>query len=218
MSPSLRNKFDAIHREVVVLHFKWTYFLQLFGHQAGVKILNASAPALFKVIEDAMFYDIALSVMRLIDPPKTLGRQNLSFSALVLEIDDAQLRKQVVDIETQIAAKTRDVKSWRHRKLAHNDLTGHLAKARTLPSIQYSDLFRAIELVRRAMQLLHAHYDNTDFRYEHCITQADGKMLLFHLKYGLECWEEDRCKKDLKRWKTITEEINLSLAPLPLIP
>jgi hypothetical protein len=214
MNASLRKKFDAVHREVVLLHFKWTYFLQLFGHKKGVDILNDATPALFKIIEDAMFFDITLTVMRLVDPPTTSGRANLSLRSLSREIDNATVRNEVERLEKEIRIRTKDIQLWRNRKMAHNDLDGHLAGVATLPSVQYADLFESIRLIRRAMKLLHSHYDDADFLYEECITHADGKLLLFYLRYGLDCWNDDKTKSDLSRWKKITKDINASLEGL----
>ena len=72
--PALKEKLEAVDREVVLLHFKWTYFKQLFSTEKGLAIINATVPSIFSVIEEAMFTDVLLSLMRLVDPPKSSNR------------------------------------------------------------------------------------------------------------------------------------------------
>src|SRR4029077_4062984 len=75
---ALQEKLTAIDNEVVLLHFKWTYLMQLFGTEKHLAVINAAAPSIFSVIEEAMFADILLTLMRLVDPPKSSNQENLS--------------------------------------------------------------------------------------------------------------------------------------------
>jgi hypothetical protein len=200
---SLKEKLDAVDREVVLLHFKWTYLMQLFGKEDRVSVINATASSIFSVIEEAMFADIFLTIMRLVDPPKSSNQPNLSLRALAVEIPDSDLRSRVEAIELEIRAKTKDIKIWRDKKLAHNDLLRLLKKSAPVPPIQISELTDALRLIRKAMNLVHGHFLDTDVLYDQCITEKDGNALLFYLQYGLECWNEDREKGDLSRARKI---------------
>jgi hypothetical protein len=199
ISAALQEKLDAIDNEVVLLHFKWTCLMQLFGKEKHVATINATAPSIFSVIEETMFTDILLSLMRLVDPPKSGGQANLSLRSLAADISDPALKAQVEALEVQVRAKAQDVKIWRDKKLAHNDLLRLLKKGAPVPSIQISELTSALTLIREAMNLVHGYFFGTTVLYDQCITKKDGNELLFYLNYGLECWTEDKEKEDFAR-------------------
>ena len=206
ISDSFRNKLAAIDKEVTLLHFKWTYFMQLFGKQKHVAIINATAPAIFQAIEDAMLSDILLALMRLVDPPKSLGHANLSLRSLAADISDVTLKDQIDQFEVQVRGKTQDMKVWRDKKLAHNDLLRHLQQGAPLPEIQVTALTSALSLIRQAMNLIHGHFFDTTVLYDQCITEKDGNALVFYLNYGQECWAEDKEKGDFSRAKKWRKE------------
>jgi hypothetical protein len=184
ISSVLQEKLTAIDNEVVLLHFKWTYLIQLFGETKHLAVINATAPSIFSVIEEAMFADILLTLMRLVDPPKS---NNLSLRTLVADISDQALRDPIALLECQVRAKTQDIKVWRDKKLAHNDLLRLLKKSAPVPPIQISEVTSALALVR-------GHFFDTTVLYDQCITEKDGNQLVFYLNYGLECWAEDKEK------------------------
>ena len=202
----LKEKLDAIDQEVVLLHYKWTYLMQLFGKEERISVINATAPSIFSVIEEAMFADILLAVMRLVDPPKSSNQPNLSLRSLAADIADPDLRGRVEAIEVEIRDKVKDIKTWRDKKLAHNDLLRHLKKSAPVPAIQIGELTAALSLIRKAMNLIHGHFSDTAVLYDQCVTEKDGNSLLFYLQYGLECWNEDRKKGDLSRARKIRKE------------
>jgi len=203
---ALQEKLTAIDNEVVLLHFKWTYLMQLFGKEKNLAVINATAPSIFSVIEEAMFTDILLTLMRLVDPPKSTRQNNLSLRSLAADISDQGLRDQVALLETKVKAKTQDIKVWRDKKLAHNDLLRLLKKSAPVPPIQISELTAALALVREALNLIHGYFFDTTVLYDQCITEKDGNQLAFYLNYGLECWTEDKEKRDFSRAKKWREK------------
>jgi hypothetical protein len=198
MPPSLEEKLKAIDLEVRNLHFKWKFFSQLFTDPNSVKTLNATAASLFQSVEDSMLSDILLSIMRLTDPPKSLGQENLSFDNLIQEIPNGPLRTEVVNLLPLIKEKTKDIKTWRDKKLSHNDLQKALGSF-SLPPIQKKDLTDTLELIPRIMNLIHRHFSDTTIMYEMCVTSNDGNSLLFYLEYGLDVWEEDKRNQNMDR-------------------
>jgi hypothetical protein len=198
MPPTLEEKLKAIDLEVRNLHFKWKFFSQLFTDPNRVKILNATAASLFQSVEDSMLSDILLSVARLTDPPKSLGQENLSFENLIQEMPSGSLQTEVVNLLSQIKEKTQDIKTWRNKKLSHNDLQKALGSF-SLPPIQKKDLTDTLRLIPNIMNLIHRHFSDTMVMYEMCITSNDGDALLFYLEYGLDAWEEDKRNHNVDR-------------------
>jgi hypothetical protein len=198
ISTALQKKLNAIDSEVRNLYFKWKFFSQLFTDPNKVKILNATAASLFQSVEGSMLSDILLSIIRLTDRPKSMGQENLSFNNLIQEMPDGSLRAEVVKLLSQIKEKTKDIKTWRDKKLSHNDLQKALGSF-SLPQIQKKDLTDTLELIPRIMNLVHGHFADIEVRYDMSITSQDGDSLLFYLEYGLDAWEEDRRNHNVDR-------------------
>ncbi len=196
---ALQEKLDALDREIVLLHFKWIYLKQLFGTEKHLAVVNATAPSAFSVIEEALFNEILLSLMRLVDPVGSKHQMNLSLRSLLEDIPDEKLRDQVAALEKQIREKVTDIKTWRDKKLAHNDLLRLLKKSDPVPPIQIFELTAAMQLVRKAMNLIYQFFSQPHVLYDQCVTQKDGNDLIFYLNYGLECWREDREKRNFDR-------------------
>lgn len=199
MSPPLKEKLKAIDHEVQTLHFKWKFFSQLFTDPARVKILNATAASLFHSVEDSMLFDILLSITRLTDPPKSFKQENLSFENLIQEMSDSPLRTEVVNLLSRINEKTKDIRTWRDKKLSHNDLQKALGSF-SLPQIQMKELTDTLGHIRGIMNAIHRHFSDTTVMYEMCVTSNDGDNLLFYLEYALEVWEEDKLNHNMDRF------------------
>ena len=145
-----------------------------------------------------MLSDILLSIARLTDPPKSFKQENLSFENLIQEMPDSSLRMEVVNVLSQIKGKTKDIKTWRDKKLSHNDLQKALGSF-SLPPIQKKDLTDALELIPRIMNLIHRYFTNTTVMYEMCVTSNDGDALIFYLEYALDVWKEDKLNHNMDR-------------------
>ena len=206
--PALQEKLDAVHLEVLNLYFKLKFFNQLFTDPNRVEILKATAMLLFQSIEESMLFDILLSIARLTDPSKSVGREkreNLSFENLLQEIPDGALRTEIVGLLLQIKQKAKDIETWRNRKLGHNDLQKALGGF-SLPPIQKKDLTDILELVPKVMNAIYKHFSDTEVRYEMCVTSQDGDSLLFYLEYGLDAWEEDKQNHKVDRIHKLREK------------
>jgi hypothetical protein len=103
-----------------------------------------------------------------------------------------------VNLLPVIKEKTKDIKTWRDKKLSHNDLQKALGSF-SLPPIQKKDLTDTLELIPRIMNLIHRHFSDTTVMYEMCVTSNDGDSLLFYLEYGLDVWEEDKRNHNVDR-------------------
>jgi hypothetical protein len=203
MPQALDEKLKAIDIEVRNLYFKLKFFnqlfTQLFTDPKRVEILKATAASLFQSIEESMLFDILLSIARLTDPPRSVVRENLSFKNLLQEMPNGPLRMEIDILLSNIKQKTKDLETWRNKKLAHNDLQKKALGAFFLPPIQKKDLADILEMIPKAMNLIYRHFTDTEVRYDMCITSHDGDSLLFYLEYGLDAWEEDKRNQNLDR-------------------
>jgi hypothetical protein len=100
------------------LHIKWSEYVTLFGHDEDrITLLNLTAPAFFRIVEDSLWEDILLHICRMTDADRNV----LSLGRL------ARLVKPAIrdEVETQLAsvvATTSFAKDWRDRHIAHRNL------------------------------------------------------------------------------------------------
>ncbi len=205
ISATLQKRLDAVHLEVCELHFKWKFFSQLFTEKQRFEILKSTAPSLFSYIQDLMLHDIILCIARLTDPLKSKGQANLSFDSILAEIGDQSLRAEVSEIISTIKAKTGAIRDWRNKKLAHNDLAKAI-EGKSLPPIYIADLSDVLKLTGQVLNIFYTRFQDTEVRYDDCVTSGDGDSLMFYLEYGLDAWEEDKSNHNLNRLDKLREK------------
>ncbi len=79
MGDKLGRLFHVLSTELVWLHSLWKQYRILFGDKpARIDLLNETAPFFFRTVQDVFFEDTLLALARLIGPPKSAGKPNLS--------------------------------------------------------------------------------------------------------------------------------------------
>lgn len=205
ISDDLRTKISALDHEVTMLHFKWIYFLQLFGKKHRVATFNKVAGSAFQMIQTAMLNDLLLAITRLCGPAVSAGKRTLSFRGIAQSIPDAKIRAKIEDAETKLRQVTESVRVLRNEKLAYNSLDRKMSGI-AVPTIQMAALKEALRLTAESMNILNRHYFDSMTGYEHAVPDlADGSALWFHLQYGLECWTEDRERGEMTRARKIRD-------------
>jgi len=183
--PQLGPLFHALYGEVVWLHAKWQEFCHLFAHSEDrVELLNDAAPHFFRIIQDMLWQDVALSIARLTDPPK----QNLTLLALPKEIEDPSLADEIRALVKKAEASSVFARTWRNKHFAHRDLsiaTG--ASASPLPEVTQRQIEDALASIRDVMSRMYSAYvrANVDIRFEPLIAHGDARDLVYHLKESL---------------------------------
>jgi HEPN superfamily AbiU2-like protein len=82
MGEPLGTQFAALLQEVARLQMAWGEFIELFGDEPRVNVLNRAAPAMFHIIGHALWQLTLLDIARLTDPPKSAGKKNLTIQNL----------------------------------------------------------------------------------------------------------------------------------------
>ncbi len=119
MGEPLGALFYALWQEVAWLNLKWQEYIELFGKKPSrVELLNKAAPLFFRIVQDALWYDILMHIARLTDPPKSRGKPNLTIRRLPELVGNQEL-DSLVEEAKEAAEFCRD---WRHRRIAHRDL------------------------------------------------------------------------------------------------
>ena len=175
MGPELGELHDDLFTEVAWLHLKWAHYRELFVESSEqTALFNRIAPLFFARLDDILFDDIILHISRLTDPPvytqKTNQRKQkhyrLSLKCLVELIPNDGLRKQVGQEVGSLCAMSDIARDWRHRLLAHCDLlTVRDQNPRPRPGASRHDIEEILASMRRVMNLVYAHFCDTEDAY-----------------------------------------------------
>ncbi|MGH9830989.1 MAG: hypothetical protein ACREDR_47905, partial [Blastocatellia bacterium] len=158
MGEPLGTQFAALFQEVARLHMVWGEFAELFGDEPRVMVLNQAAPAMFHIIGHALWQLTLLDIARLTDPPKSVGKKNLTIQNL-----PGLVKPEVkADLEELVGAaleKSDFCRDQRNRQLAHLDLdllTNESAKP--LEPATMKAVNEAIDAIGRVLKEVHLHY------------------------------------------------------------
>jgi hypothetical protein len=197
MPDPLREPFRGIAYELMWLHAKWNNYTALFAAEADHSaLLNATAPACFRIIHACMKNDILLSLARLTDPPSSLGRKNLSFPRLMAILRDAGYSDAAnrcnPDLEALLDA-CKPVRTRRNKLLAHADLATLVGEdSQPLPLIPPSLFTEALVHARKILNTIEATFRESETAYQVPILRGEAQALLMYLRKGLEASEEER--------------------------
>ena len=194
MGLELGEFYAALWQEIAWLHSKWAEYVVLFGtKESRVSLLNRAAPRFARLVQDALWEDVVLHIARLTDPPKSVGKENLSVQGLAALIAHAETKSRVeqhVAVAIEQAGFCRD---WRNRHLAHSDLQLALARgAEPLKPGSRKDVREILSTLAEILNAISSQYSSstTYFALE---TGAGGAMSLLHvLDDGLKADESRR--------------------------
>lgn len=200
----------ALNNEAAWLNLKWNDYCVLFGtSEERVDLLNEAIPGFVVTMQDALWDDVLLHICRLTDPPKSVGRDNLSLAQLLPLVDPS------LDLGT-LAAEARDsaafARDQRNRRLAHRDISIALEEATTpLETQTRAKVTTAVKAINQCLNAVHRRYRQTHVDYEGTFGPNGAERLLHHLKGGLRYHTELR--ERLKAGEISPEEFIKSHRP-----
>ena len=130
-APSISNIWAVISKEITGIQLLWEavegmYFKQ--PSRKGLASLDKDAPLLFRLMQTAMMESLLMRMSRLMDPPTTMGKSNLSLDQLTRA--DQQFDQAASDLRKAWDRST--LKDIRNKYLSHNDLARSLNEEHTL--------------------------------------------------------------------------------------
>lgn len=192
MGPELGPIYNALTNDVTWLHAKWNQYRQLYAHSPErVTLLNEVGGFFFRIVQDTLFENVALHVARLADPPRTRNKDNLSLQRLSEAIHDSALAADVRGLVNTALAACKSFRAWRHRSIAHRDLTLVLATSSDpLPGVSRAEVESALAAIRAVLNRLETHYWQSEIAYEHFIPRdGDTDSLIYYLEAGMKTVE-----------------------------
>lgn len=186
----LSELWDFINLEVVWLHGRWIVYRQLYGtNPERIELINLASPTFFWMVERVFMNDVQLTLVKLADPASTRGRANLTLETFVIETEKLQVPELSINLRTSLNEYRTCCEKITHRRnkdIAHFDLSIQLGdKAIELPGPSRQEIEIALTELRRFMNLVLSHFENTQMAYEHFSLNSDANQLLFVLTEGL---------------------------------
>jgi len=161
MGEALGKQYTVLFREVSTLHLYWKEYLELFGtNQKRIDRLNHAAPLFFSMLQNELFQTNVLHVARLTDPPKSVGKDNLTVQNLPGLVSDANLKKTLTNLLVVVADKTLFCRDWRNRLFAHHDLALAIddKQAKPLEVATKEKIKAALDSIADVMNAVERHY------------------------------------------------------------
>jgi len=176
--------FYEIVGEVLLLHAKWGDYLALFDKESRVDLLNEAAPEIFARLQYTLLDDVMLHVARLADPPKSMGKTNLSIKGVVGLLPDHKhsdsLKPLIADFDGKVAA----ARDWRNRRIAHIDYDLAVGKPATpLAPTSRASVKEAIEAGAGILNAISIHYTTSNLGYD--FDQGPATDLIYVLDEGI---------------------------------
>jgi hypothetical protein len=198
MGPELGGLFDAISHDLTWIHWRWNQYRTLFGEKLiRLDLLNETAPFFFSIVGGVLFEDTLLAIARIVGPPKSLGKANLTIRRFPDRVTP-ELKVQVNQLIEAARKSAEFTDDWRNRHLAHRDLGLALRSAdiQPLAPVPRNQVEDALSKLRDVLNCIEGKYCEAHTAYSACPAPGDAKQLLYFIQLGLlrqrdreACWD-----------------------------
>lgn len=168
----------------------WDRYEALFGSQERVDILNSSDGAFWYAMQSILHEHVLLGICRLTDPAGSGSRQNLSVKRL-LELDPTDTKSGLAARVQSAAIATRFARTWRDKRISHNDLQHISGDASLLESSTGRKVSDAIVAIHDVLRWIMARYFDGDM-FLHDLGDDDSTAVLIALSRGRSVAEEEQ--------------------------
>jgi hypothetical protein len=192
MGKPLGTQFHALWQEVALLHVNWKEYVTLFGtNERRIERLNKSAPAFFRMIQDQLWTATLLHIARLLDPPRTAGKANLTVRNFT-DLVDEKLKMPLAVLIDKALKETEFARDWRNRVIAHQDLSIALKEgtAEALEPASRTDVNTALAALTNVMNAIEKFYLNSGTAFSAAARHNGALTLLYLLGDGLKAKSE----------------------------
>ncbi len=160
MGKDLGEVYFAIYQEVLLLNTRWVEYLTLYGTgNDNIELMNKIAPNLFGIIQKGLEENIILQIVRLMDPPCSMGKENLTIRRFPELIQNGKLKEEVEQLICCAKKATEPCREWRKKWHAHRDKNTVLhPKENPLPRISQQDIRERICDITNILDVIRSHY------------------------------------------------------------
>lgn len=187
MGKELGSLYHALWNEPAWLYAKWDEYVEMYGTKPSrVELINQAAGHFFRVVQDSLWEDALLHIARLTDPPKSMGKNNLTIQWVPQLIDDLGVKKQIADLIETAITKTDFCRDWRNRHIAHKDLGLALKTgAEPLKPASRAKVKKALDSISDVLNAVSGHYMDSTTSFEGVGTGNGAISLLYVIDDGL---------------------------------
>lgn len=196
MGRDLGELYSALWQEVAWVHSKWAEYVELFGtKESRIDLLNRAAPRFARLLQDSLWEDVLLHVARLTDPPKSMGKSNLSIQALVPHVTDPDANAEIQKLVAEAVSRADFCRDWRNRHLAHKDLRLALARgAEPLKGGSRQGVWEALRALAETLNAVSRHYLDSTTAFDFSTDDGGAISLLYVIDDGIKALDERRAR------------------------
>jgi len=136
-----------------------------------------------------MIDNLILSICRMMEQPKTLGKDNITFWTLCRFLRDAGvdgIHKEYEERIKQIDILIEPFRKHRHKRIVHSDLNASLSADRNpLPDISVKMIDDVLSSFAGLMNIIHIHATQRQMIYDLIVSPYDANMMVETLKRGM---------------------------------
>lgn len=198
MGKELGELFYVTSSELTWIHWRWKQYRTLFSEkQSRIDLLNEAAPLFFHIVHNVLFEDTLLAIARLVGPPRSLNKPNLTVERFPPLLVDVNLRDEVSSLINKAKASAAFAVEWRNRRLAHRDLDLSLKRNQlALAPATRAQVEESLSAIRAVLNRIETKICNAATVYD-SPTHGDAEALLYVIRDGL-LHDHERCER-LKR-------------------
>ena len=152
----IREVFMWLCQDVASLQNKWSFYLGLFSSQENAALLSNLAQSSFQIIEESLRDDMTMAICRLSDPPRSMGKDNLSLTALVQQCGEVD---SVPELLKDFLDACEPVRQYRNKRVGHNDLNTTIKpRDNPLPGIGRGQIDRILQLASVILNTIYQRF------------------------------------------------------------
>jgi hypothetical protein len=199
MGVDFGSLFYSLHNELLWLTYKWIEFKELYGtKESRIELLNSTAPFLFYTIQNVLWENLLLGVAKIMDPPQSMGKKNITFKSIPLFINDHVFHDEIKNLVIKLESESKFCRDWRNRWIAHKDHALSVDKGNAKP-LEVATRLK----FRTTLELMHELYNRVSLKYlgsqtafEFVSSDRGAISLLYLLEKGLR-FEQERLEQKL---------------------
>jgi hypothetical protein len=193
MGEEIGTIYSALWQEVAWINKKWAQYVELFGtSRERIEILNRAAPSMIRTIQDTLWEDVLLHLARLTDPPKSIGKANLSVRRLADLLVSSPIGAKAASLTDTALDTCEFARDWRNRRLAHRDLDLALGQSvQPIAPASRAAVKASLTALEELLNAVSRHYLDSTTLFDLGPGGEDAVSLLYLLRDGLQ-FRDDR--------------------------